>query len=79
MSVVHYTHYKAAIQDQLSTEIVALQLIVIAQKSIPPESWSVDLQVILEKIAGMCLVEKLHAMQLYETDFNCYNQCIFGK
>jgi hypothetical protein len=32
----------------------------------------------LEKIAGVCLVEKLRAIQLYEVDFNCYNQFIFG-
>jgi hypothetical protein len=33
----------------------------------------------LEKNAEVCLVEKLHAIQLYEADFNCYNQFIFGK
>jgi hypothetical protein len=33
----------------------------------------------LEKIARVCLVEKLCAIQLYEADFNCYNQFIFGK
>jgi hypothetical protein len=33
----------------------------------------------LEKIAGVCLVEKLWAIQLYEADFNCYNQFIFGQ
>jgi hypothetical protein len=33
----------------------------------------------LEKIAGVCLVEKLRAIQLYEADFNCYNQFIFGR
>ena len=33
----------------------------------------------LEKIAGVCLVEKLCAIQLYEADFNCYNQFIFGR
>jgi hypothetical protein len=32
----------------------------------------------LEKIASVCLVEKLWAIQLYEVDFNCYNQFIFG-
>ncbi len=37
------------------------------------------LQVIVEKIAGVCLVEKLQTIQLYEADFNCYNQFIFGK
>jgi hypothetical protein len=35
--------------------------------------------VILEKIAGVCLVEKLRAIQLYEADYNCYNQFIFGR
>jgi hypothetical protein len=33
----------------------------------------------LEKIAGVCLVEKLQAIQLYEADFKCYNQLVFGK
>jgi hypothetical protein len=59
MSGIHYGHYKAAIQDTLSTEILAQQLTVIAQSRFPPESWSVGLQVLLEKIAGVCLVEKL--------------------
>jgi hypothetical protein len=49
MSGVHYGHYKAAIKDELSTEIMAQQLTVIARSGIPPESWSIGLQVILEK------------------------------
>jgi hypothetical protein len=79
MSGVHHGHYKAAIQDALSTEVLALQLTVIARSRIPPESWSVGLQVILEKIAGVCLVKKLCAIKLYKADFNCYNQFIFGR
>jgi hypothetical protein len=79
MSGVHYGHYKAAIQDTLSTEILAQQLTVIAQSGILPESWSVGFQVMLEKIAGVCLVDKLQAIQLYKANFNCYNQFIFGK
>jgi hypothetical protein len=79
MSGVHYGHYKTAIQDVLSTKVLALQLTVIAQNRIPPESWSVGVQVMLEKIAGVCLVEKLHAIQLYKAGFNCYNQFIFGR
>jgi hypothetical protein len=79
MSGVHYGHYKAAIKDPQSTNVLALQLTVIARSGIPPESWSVGLQVILEKIAGVCLVEKLRAIQLYEADYNCYNQFIFGR
>ncbi len=52
---------------------------VIAWSGIPPESWSVGLQEMLEKIAGVCLAEKLLAIQLYKADFNCYNQFIFGR
>ena len=33
----------------------------------------------LEKTAGVCLVNKLRAIQLYEADFNFYNQFIFGQ
>ncbi len=79
MSGVHYEHYKASIQDELSSAVPALQLTVIARSGVPPENWSVGLQVMLEKIAGVCLVEKLRAIQLYKADFNCYNQFIFGK
>jgi hypothetical protein len=63
----------------MSLEVLALQLTVIARSGIPPENWSVGLQVMLEKIAGVCLVEKLRTIQLYKADFNCYNQFIFGK
>ncbi len=79
MSGVDYGHYKAAIQDTLSTKILAQQLIMIARSGILPENWSIGLQVMLEKIAGVCLVENLRAIQVYEADFNCYNQFIFGS
>ena len=79
MSGIHYSHYKAAIQCNISTRILAQQLTAVAVSGIPPESWSIGLQVILEKITGVCLVEKLQAIQLYKANFNCYNQFIFGK
>ena len=79
MSGIHYGHYKAAIQDDFSTKLLAQQLTVIARSGIPPENWSVGLQVMLEKIAGICLVEKLRYIQLYEANFNFYNQFVFGK
>jgi hypothetical protein len=56
MSGIHYGHYKAAIQNILSTEILAQQLTLIAWSGIPPENWRVGLKVMLEKIAGVCLV-----------------------
>jgi hypothetical protein len=78
MTGVHYGHYKVAIQDELISEVLALQLTVVARSGIPPKNWSVGLQVMLEKIAGVCLVKKLRAIQLYKADFNCSNQFIFG-
>ncbi len=79
MSGVHYGHYKAAAMDEFSTQLLAQQLTIIARSGVPPESWSVGLQVMLEKIAGVCLVNKLRAIQLYEADFNFYNQFVFGR
>ncbi len=79
MSGVHYGHYKAAIKCATSTKILAQQLMVVARSKIPPENWSIGLQVMLEKIAGVCLVKKLRVIKLYEADFNCYNQFIFVK
>ena len=79
MSGIHYGHYKAAAQDEYSTQLLSQQLTIIARTGVPPESWSVGLQVMLEKIAGVCLVDKLRAIQLYEADFNFYNQFVFGK
>ncbi len=63
----------------MSTKVLALQLTVIARSGFLPESWSVGLQVMLEKIVGVCLVEKLRAIQLYKADFNCFNHFIFGR
>ncbi len=37
MSGVHYGHYKTAIQDEVSTKVLAKQLTVIARSGIPPE------------------------------------------
>jgi hypothetical protein len=33
----------------------------------------------LEKIAGVCLVDKLRFIQLYEADGNFFNQFVFGR
>jgi hypothetical protein len=60
-------------------EILAQQLTVIAHSGLPPENWSIGLQVMLDKIVGVCLVEKLQAVQLYEADFNYCTQFIFER
>jgi hypothetical protein len=79
MSGVHYGNYKAWIKCATGTKILVQQLTVVARSRIPPENWSIGLQVMLEKIAGVRLVKKLMAIQLYKADFNCYSKFIFGK
>jgi hypothetical protein len=79
MSGIHYGHYRAAIQCDICTKILAQQLTVVARSGIPPESWSIRLQVMLKKIAGVCVVEKIWAIQLYKAGFTHYNQFVFGK
>jgi hypothetical protein len=79
MSGVHYGYYKSASKCATSTKILAQQLTVVARSGITPENCSIGLQVMLEKIAGVCFFKKLRVIQLYEADFNCYNQFIFGK
>ena len=37
------------------------------------------LQEMLEKIAGIYLVNKLRSIQLYKVDLNFYNQFVFGR
>ncbi len=79
MSGINYGHMKAAAQDEFSTNLLAQQLTVIARSGVPPETWSVGLKVMFEKIAGICLVDKLREIQLYEADFKFYNQFVFGR
>ena len=55
----HYGHYKAAAQSEIATEVLSTQLTVVARSGIAPDRWPIVLQVMLEKIAGVCLVEKL--------------------
>ena len=78
-SGIHYSHYKASMKYKLSSEIHAQQLTIIARSSVYPERWNVSLQVLLEKIAGVCLVKKLSYIQLYESDFNFFQQFIFDR
>ena len=77
MSGLHHGHYKAAVHSDKISRIVAQQITVVCRSGVPPEQWSVGLQVMLEKIAGICLVNKLRAIQLYEADFNWMNKFVF--
>ena len=47
--------------------------------SYPPERWRHGLIVVLEKIAGIALVNKLRAIIFMEANFNHHNKRIFRK
>ena len=51
----------------------------ISRSGVPPERWSYGLTVMLEKIAGLALVNKLRAILLMEADFNMHNKLHFGS
>ncbi len=44
----------------------------------PPSRWGTGLQVLLKKVPGVALVDKLQAILLMEFDFNFFNKWFFG-
>ena len=57
----------------------ALKTTLLLQKGLAVERWSRGLSVMLEKIFGCTLVNKLRAILLMEADFNFANKTIFGN
>ena len=78
-SGLRYSHHKVSVRSELSTNIHAQQLTIIARSGVYPGRWSVTFQALLEKIAGVCLVEKLRYIQLYKADFSFLWKFIFGR
>ena len=77
-SGLHLGHDKAAAKSKELSDIFALQMNTIVASGIQPARWGVALQVMLEKIAGVCLVDKLRSIQLYEADYNWFNKFVFN-
>ena len=77
-SGLHLGHDKAAALCPQLSDIFALHMNTIVRSGIQPARWGTALQVMLEKIAGVCLVDKLRSIQLYEADYNWFNKFIFN-
>ena len=77
-SNIHFGHYCAATQSSLISEFLADKLSIVGTYGCPPERWETGLQVMLEKVAGVALVEKLRAILLMEADYNFFNKWVFG-
>lgn len=78
-SGVHCGHYKAAAHSDCILSFLVKKITLIARTGCPPERWGYGLTVMLEKVAGIALVNKLRAILLMEADFNFHNKLIFGK
>lgn len=77
-SGLHITHYKASARDPELAELFAMEMNLIIHSGIHPLRWGTALQVMLEKIAGICLVDKLRSIQLYEADLNWFLKFVFN-
>ncbi len=78
ISGIHTRHYKLATPSEVTTNFLAQKITLIARGGCPPDRWGHGLQVMLEKVAGVALVNKLRAILLMEADFNYMNKWIFG-
>lgn len=78
ISGLHFGIYKAAMGSDIITNFLADKITVAATYGSPPTRWGCGLQVMLEKVAGVALVNKLRAILLMEGDYNFFNKWIFG-
>jgi hypothetical protein len=77
-SKVYFGHYKAATRSNKITSFLSGKINVIARCGCPPARWGSGLQVMLEKIDGVALVNKLRAILLMESEYNFQNKWAFG-
>jgi len=59
LSGVHFGHYIAAIEDAITEKINCLMATIPMITGMSPQRWRHALNVMLEKVAGNCSVEKL--------------------
>jgi hypothetical protein len=78
MVLVHAGLYISAMFSVVVTTFLSRKIALIARGGCPPDRWGHCLQVMLEKVAGVALVNKLRAILLMEGDFNYMNKWVFG-
>ncbi|MGB0809178.1 MAG: reverse transcriptase domain-containing protein, partial [bacterium] len=78
LSGIHFGHYKSMAHDDNLSQLMARKLSLTTTTGASPDRWARGLSVMLEKIAGVAVVNKLRAILLLEADFNFCNKLIFG-
>jgi len=74
LSGVHFGHYIASVEDVVTEKINRLMATIPMMTGISPQRWRHALNVMLEKVAGNCSMEKLCIIMLFEADFNSNNK-----
>eukprot|EP00804_Cyclotella_cryptica_P019428 CCRYP_006609-RA/>CCRYP_006609-RA protein AED:0.28 eAED:0.24 QI:0/0/0/1/0/0/2/0/323 len=77
-SRIHFSHYRVAGMNDRYARFFAQKLSFIAKTGWAPSRWGFGVTVLLEKIAGLALVNKLRAILLFEADSNMFNSFIFA-
>jgi hypothetical protein len=78
-SKIHFGHWKAWSTSRELTKLACSQLNLITHTGIHPTRCGHGLQVLLEKVPGVALGDKLQAILLMEGDFNFFNKWLFGR
>eukprot|EP00956_Cyclotella_meneghiniana_P026049 scaffold55510_cov37-Cyclotella_meneghiniana.AAC.1 len=79
VSTLHFGHYiSGAHSDQIS-DFHALKTSLALVHGIALNRWSKGLCVMLEKVMGVRLINKLRAILLMEADFNAANKILYGE
>jgi len=73
----HHGHWMAIARSSTLSELITDQMNLIVHSGIPSVRWGVALQVLLEKVAGSCMVSQLRSIQLYKADYNWFNKLVF--
>jgi hypothetical protein len=77
-SRLHFGHYKVGVSDNIISILHATSLNTIGEIGVAPDRWRQSITVLLEKVFGVRLIDKLWAICLLEADFNWLNKLIFA-
>jgi len=73
---LHFGHYMASVKAVLMEKINQLMATIPLLTGISPTRWQHTFNIMLEKVAGNCAVEKLCIIILFKADFNNNNKWI---
>ena len=79
VSQLHFGHYISGADSDIISNFHALKTSLALVHGIALNRWSQGLCVMLEKVLGVKLINKLRAILLMEADFNAANKIIYGE